>query len=92
MAADLELQLGGQRLTTAEVLFYMPDHPHLLQSFLWQTLDLAPRYPRLCRFLDYWLSEIEAVLHSVRVTHADHITPGKWRAIDLKAVRDYPLH
>ena len=31
-----ELRCG--RLTTAEVLYYMPDHPELLQSFIWQTL------------------------------------------------------
>ena len=46
--------LQGYRLTTAEILYHLPDHPHLLQSFLWQQLDLAPRYPELRRFLDFW--------------------------------------
>ena len=44
----------GCRLTTAEILYHLPDHPHLLQSFVWQQLDLAPRYPELAplpRFL-----------------------------------------
>ena len=39
---DFETQLRGGRLTTAEVLYYMPDHPSLLQRFMWQTLDVAP--------------------------------------------------
>jgi uncharacterized protein Usg len=60
MTTDLERQLAGYRLTTAEILYRMPDHPHLLQSFLWQKLDLAPRYPVLQRFLDFWEREIEA--------------------------------
>ena len=54
---DLSRQLRGERLTTAEVLYYMPDHPALLQRFLWQTLDLSPDYPRIHRFLDYWRRE-----------------------------------
>ena len=48
---ELALRLNGWRLATAEVLYYLPDHPSLLQSFVWQTLDLAPSYPRIHRFL-----------------------------------------
>ena len=33
------------RLTTAEIIYHMPDHPDLLQSFVWQKLDLAPDFP-----------------------------------------------
>jgi uncharacterized protein Usg len=55
------------RLTTAEILYHLPDHPGLLQSFIWQDLDLAPRYPVLHGFLDFWTREIEGRLHSVRV-------------------------
>ncbi|HWA61706.1 MAG TPA: protein usg [Caulobacteraceae bacterium] len=70
-------QLGGERLTTAEVLYYMPDHPKLLQSFLWQTLDLAPGFPRVHRFLAYWRREIHAVIHSVNVTAAGLVAPAR---------------
>jgi uncharacterized protein Usg len=70
-------QLRGERLTTAEVLYYLPDHPVLLQRFLWQTLDLAPDYPRIHRFLDYWRLEIEAVIHSVTVTAAGLVSPAQ---------------
>jgi uncharacterized protein Usg len=75
-------QLQGRRLTTAEIVYYMPDHPALLQEFLWQTLDQAPDFPRIHRFLDYWRREIDAVIHSVRVSYAGVITPGQARHVD----------
>lgn len=76
---DLRKQLDGWRLTTAQVLYYMPDHPKLLQSFTWQTLDLAPRFPRIRQFLDHWKREIEAVIHSVEVASSDQLAPAKVR-------------
>lgn len=77
---DLHLKLKGWRLTTAEVLYYMPDHPRLLQSFMWQTLDLAPRYPRISAFLDHWRAEIEATIHSVRLCSGDALAPARVEA------------
>ncbi len=59
-------QLEGYRLTTAEILYHLPDHPHLVQSFLWQQFDIAPRYPELQRFLAFWEKNIEGKLHSVK--------------------------
>lgn len=76
---DIQRQLDGWRLTTAEVLYYMPDHPKLLQSFVWQTLDLAPQYPRVHKFLDFWKAEIEAVIHSVRLATGEEIAPARVR-------------
>jgi uncharacterized protein Usg len=76
---DLEHQLQGYRLTTAEILYHLPDHPGLLQSFVWQKLDLAPRYPELHRFLDFWSRNIEGRLHSVRVASTALVTPGELR-------------
>lgn len=80
---DFAVQLRGARLTTTEVLYHMPDYPGLLQSFMWQTYDVAPEYPRLHQFLDHWRREIEAVIHSVRVAHAGLIHPAEWRGADL---------
>ena len=74
---DLSRQLRGERLTTAEVISYMPDHPALLQSFLWQTLDLPPEFPRVHEFLLYWRREIEAVIHSVTCSAAGLIAPAR---------------
>ena len=54
---DFLNMLAGFGLTTAEILYRMPDHPHLLQSFSWQFADMAPAYPRLKRFLSHWERE-----------------------------------
>ncbi|MGK9165653.1 usg protein [Inquilinus limosus] len=76
---DLERQLQGYRLTTAEILYHMPDHPGLLQSFVWQKLDLAPRFPELHRFLDFWIHNIDGKLHSVRVASTAVVKSGELR-------------
>jgi len=80
---ELTLRLNGWRLATAEVLYYMPDHPTLLQSFVWQTLDLAPEYPRIHRFLNFWKREIDAVIHSVRLASGETLAPAKINSVDL---------
>jgi uncharacterized protein Usg len=64
---ELEYRLRGYRLTTAEILYHMPDHPELLQSYLWQAFDLAPKFPALHKFLHFWQTSIEGRVHSVRV-------------------------
>ena len=58
------LQVQGYGLMTAEISYYMPYHPKLIQLFVYQQYDLAPRFPVLHRFLDHWRSDIEAVLQS----------------------------
>jgi uncharacterized protein Usg len=76
---DLQLQLRGYRLTTAEILYHLPDHPHVLQTFLWQHLDIAPDFPVLRRFLDFWVHNIEGKLHSVKVARAAIISSSEMR-------------
>ena len=78
---DFQRMLGGFGLTTAEVLYRMPDHPSFLQTFHWQFADLAPDYPRLKRFLMHWEREVEAAIHSVRVMHAGLIGPREVRMV-----------
>jgi uncharacterized protein Usg len=80
---ELALRLQGWRLATAEVLYYMPDHPTLLQSFVWQTLDLAPQYPRIHRFLDFWRREIDAVIHSVQLASGETLAPARIKSTDI---------
>ena len=65
--SSFENRLRGYRLTTAEILYHMPDHPELLQSFVWQELDIAPKFPVLNKFLHFWDATLEGKLHSVRV-------------------------
>jgi len=78
---DFERQIRGYGLTTAEIHYHMPDHPSLLQVYVWQDYDVAPRFPVLIGFLDHWEREIEAALHSVRVAHQHLIRPAEWRAL-----------
>jgi len=72
-------QIKGYRLTTAEILYHMPDHPGLLQTFVWQELDIAPRFPVLHKFLDFWARQLDGKLHSVRIAAVGLITPGELR-------------
>jgi uncharacterized protein Usg len=76
---DTLLSIPDWRLTTAEILYHMPDHPGVLQTFVWQKLDLAPRFPELSRFLEFWHREIEGPLHSVRVASAALTRPAELR-------------
>jgi uncharacterized protein Usg len=75
----IALQLNDYRLTTAEILYRMPDHPDLLQSYVWQDLDLAPQYPVLRKFLDFWYRELDGKLHSVRIASAKLVKPSTFR-------------
>jgi uncharacterized protein Usg len=79
---DFLMQVQGYGLTTAEISYWMPDHPSLIQLFVWQTYDVAPAFPVLHDFLDHWRREIEATLHSIRVAHQHLIRPAEWRAVD----------
>lgn len=81
--SDLLRQLQGCALTTAEIHYYMPDYPSLLQLFIWQEYDEAPDFPALRLFLDYWRRDIDAVLHGVRIAHQRLVQPAEWRAVDL---------
>ncbi|MBT9383284.1 usg protein [Pseudooceanicola sp. CBS1P-1] len=78
---ETELLLKGYGLTTAEFFYRMPDHRHVLNSFLWQDYDLAPDHPRLFRFIAFWQSEIEGPLHSVRFAHRRKLASGEWRQV-----------
>ncbi|MEM1140231.1 MAG: Usg family protein [Pseudomonadota bacterium] len=82
---DLSRQLDGYRLTTAEILYHLPDHPTLLQSYIWQDLDLAPKFPVLKGFLGFWEDNLEGRLHSVRVGSGALIAPAKasYRSLEL---------
>jgi len=77
----LELQLKGYRLSTVEIVYHMPDHPSLLQTFIWQYMDLAPDYPELHKFLDFWRKNLDGALHSVRVMSKDIVGPARVGAI-----------
>ncbi len=72
---DFRRQLEGWSLATAEITYRLPDARSLLQTYLWQDYDMAPRFPKLREFLDFWVRELEGPLHSVRLCHANLIGP-----------------
>ena len=84
--SHLSLQLKSYRLTTAEILYRLPDHPDLLQSYVWQDLDLAPHFPVLRKFLEFWRHNLDGPLHSVRVGHTQLIKPAQFRYADAMIV------
>jgi len=78
---DLELQLKGYGLTTAHILYRLPDHPRFLQTYVWQEYDLAPEFPEMRSFLKFWSEKLDGTLHSVRYTHRKLITATEWRSL-----------
>ena len=75
-------QLAGYGLTTAHILYRMPDHKSVLQAFVWQDYDLFPDFPMLNKFLAFWMEKLDGPLHSVTVAHARLIKPAEIRALD----------
>jgi uncharacterized protein Usg len=75
-------QWQGYGLSTVNILYRLPDHPGILQNFIWQEYDLAPEFPVLYSFLDFWRREIDGMLHSVTIAHAKLIKPAEFRAVD----------
>ena len=85
---DFATMLRGYSLTTAEILYRMPDHPSLIQSYIWQDYDLHPRFPKLKGFLDFWSKNLEGRLHKVLVAHTGLIKPAELRLV----AADFTLH
>lgn len=81
---DFVRQLEGFSLTTAEILYRLPDHPVLLQSYVWQDYDLAPVFPALRKFLAFWRDKLDGPVHSVRVAHSALIKPAELRNVSAE--------
>jgi uncharacterized protein Usg len=79
-------RLQGWGLTTAEIMYYMPDHRSILQTFIWQDFDQAPRFPKLRKFLTFWSQNLDGPLATVVIAHNKmigareiRIAGGEWR-------------
>ncbi|PJR16356.1 usg protein [Sinorhizobium meliloti] len=81
-SSDLERQLNGYGLTTAHILYRIPDFESVLQTYVWQDYDVAPEFPQMRKFLDFWQTKLDGPLHSVRFTHKWLIGPNEWRQVD----------
>jgi uncharacterized protein Usg len=75
-------------MTTAEIIYHMPDHPGILQSFVWQKLDYPLEFQKLQKFLGFWTENLDGPLHSVRVGHTEIIAPPKLRNV----AKSFELH
>jgi uncharacterized protein Usg len=82
VSEDFQRQLNGYGLTTAQILYRRPDHPWLLQTYVWQEYDLFPQFPQLQGFLQFWQRSLDGVLHSVTVAHCKLIKPAEIRPIE----------
>ena len=76
---DMARHLKGYRLTTAEILYGLPDFPAILQTYIWQGMDQPPHFPVLGKFLRFWERELDGRLHSVRVASAKLVRPAAFR-------------
>lgn len=81
-SADFVKQVNGYGLTTAHIFYRRPDHPWLLQSYVWQAYDMFPKFPELQRFLGFWQRSLDGPLHSVTVAHSRLIKPAEIQAVD----------
>jgi len=77
---DFRKKVLGYGLTTAQILYRMPDHPSLLQTYVWQNYDLFPKFPALQDFLAF--GGKNSMFYSVIVAHYRLIKPAAFRAID----------
>lgn len=81
MNKDMEMMLRGYGLTTAQIFYRLPDHPLVLQTYVWQDYDLAPDFPEMHGFLKFWKEKLDGPLHSVRYVHRQVISAQEWRAL-----------
>jgi len=84
VSPQFQKQIEGYGLTTAEILYRMPDHPALLQTYVWQDYDLCPAFPNLRRFLDFWASQLDGPLHAVTVGHQRLVKACDLRTLDAE--------
>jgi uncharacterized protein Usg len=70
MTYNRKLEFVDERLTTIQIFYYMPKHIHLVQEFVWQFNDVPPKFNRAHEFLNYWKSNIDAVIKEIYLANA----------------------
>ena len=81
-SSDFRRQMQGYGLTTAHIFYRRPDHPWLLQSYVWQEYDLCPDFPCLFKFLGFWQRCLDGKLFSVSVAHSGLVKPTEINPVD----------
>jgi uncharacterized protein Usg len=82
ISQDFQKQVKGYGLITANLLYRRPDHPWLLQTYVWQNYELCPDFPELQGFLEFWQKSLEGAVHSVTVAHSRLIKPAEIKPVD----------
>ena len=80
---DFQKQVEGYGLTTANILYRRPDHPWLLQSYVWQNYDLYPDFPELLGFWSFGknLSKVSCIRSLLRIpASSDPPRSKQWMA------------
>ena len=58
-------------LVSLNIYYWMPDYENLIQQFIWQTMDVKPKYPRIHKFLDYWHNNIDAIVNEIQICESE---------------------
>lgn len=89
---DREVErLTGWRHITAEILYRMPDHRSLVQTFVWQNMDrwdADPRrsFPVLRKFCSWWNAHLDGPIVQVRVGACCVIGPSELEHMETRLV------
>ena len=75
-------QIEGFSLDHGRDPLPLPRPPKLLQSYIWQDYDLAPRFPKLTDFLDFWSANLDGALYRIRVAHRRLIAPAEFSFVE----------
>ena len=81
MDKDFQKIVQGYGLTTASILYHLPDYPSLFQEFIWQEYDLYPRFPKLQEFLGFWETNLDGKLKSIILAHTRLIKPAELKLV-----------
>jgi len=58
--------IRNPRIYTVDILYY-PRKSLILQELIWQTEDIAPKYPRIRRYLNHWYHHIHAIISEINI-------------------------
>ena len=82
MTEHIEKLLQHYQLTTANIFYHLPDHPGLIQTYLWQEYDTTPDFPNLLKFLNFWDKSLDGKLHSIEIAHCRMLQLSDFHLID----------
>lgn len=74
--SDYALKLKyGYKLTTLQIYYYLPDYTNIINEFIYQFLDINPKFPRTHKFLSYWKDNIETPIKEINIAQEGDIYP-----------------